>query len=195
MKNKDLDYKKYRWFFTQSGKFVYGGKNAEQNEEIMKKLLKLKKEYVVMHTKIPGSPFAIISAPPKEVSEEDLNEACIWTACFSRAWRNGMKTAEIDIFKKNDVYKSKEMKQGTFGVRKKQKSKIVKLKLVLTTQKDILRAIPEESLEKKQKILLRFVPGGINKEEFADKISKNFNKPKDEVLNALPTGGFKKIGK
>jgi predicted ribosome quality control (RQC) complex YloA/Tae2 family protein len=195
MGKKVFNYKKYRWFFTKSNKLVYGGKSAEQNEELVKSLLKNKKEYLVTHTKIPGSPFGIIAAPPKEISEEDLEEACIWTACFSRAWRNGMKDAEIDVFKKSDVYKDKKMKSGTFGVNKKQKSKVVKLKLVLTIQKNVLRAIPEKSLKKNQKIITKFIPGGVVKDEFANKISKNFNKPKEEVLNALPTGGFRKVRK
>ena len=35
METKDKSYEKYKWFVTSSGKLVMGGKNAEQNEEIM----------------------------------------------------------------------------------------------------------------------------------------------------------------
>src|SRR3989344_5958581 len=91
-------YRKYRWFMTKSGKIVYGGKSAEQNEEIVIKLLKEKKNYVIMHTRMPGSPFAIIVSDPNDVSKEDLDEVATWTGCFSRAWRSGMKKADIDIF-------------------------------------------------------------------------------------------------
>ena len=32
---KEIDYKKFRWFFTSSGLLVVGGKSAEQNEAVV----------------------------------------------------------------------------------------------------------------------------------------------------------------
>src|SRR3989344_9389649 len=99
MKNeKTSDYKKYRWFFTKSDKLVYGGKSAEQNEEVVRNLLKEKKNYIMMHTRIPGSPFSVIKENPGKVNESDLKESAVWTACFSRAWRSGLRKTQIDMF-------------------------------------------------------------------------------------------------
>ncbi len=196
MKQQDF-YKKYRWFFTKSNKLVYGGKSAEQNELIVKELLKqfqkTKKDYLLMHTKIPGSPFAVIRAPISKISERDLQETAIWTGCFSRAWRQGMKSVEVDIFKLSNVKKPSKLKPGTFSVSKKDKTIKVNLKLVLINQKSLLRAVPEITPKKQNNILAKITSGSITKDKFAEQLSKQLGKPKEEVLNALPTGGFKRI--
>ena len=72
------DYEKYKWFYTSSGKLVIGGKSAEQNESLVKDIMRIKKNYIVMHTKEPGSPFAIILDDIKNVSENDLDETAIF---------------------------------------------------------------------------------------------------------------------
>lgn len=187
----NFNYKKYRWFFTKSEKLVYGGKSAEQNEEVLKELKNSKDDSVIMHTKDPGSPFAVIISPIKKISEDDLIETAIWTACFSRAWRSKSKKAVVDIFSKSQIFKDAKMKLGTFGVKGKIERKEVALKLVLTEQKGILRAVPERSAD--GKIIVRIIPGKIPKEEFAKIISEKTKKNIDEILSALPTGGFRVI--
>ena len=187
-------YKKYRWFFTKSGKLVYGGKSARQNEEIVNKILEMNKNYLVMHTEIPGSPFAIIDAETRNINESDIKETANWTGCFSRAWREGMKKVEVGIFNSKDIYKNSKMKEGTFGVKKKIETKKAELKLALVNQRGNIRAIPMESVRGNQKIYTKFTPGNINKDKFAHKLQGITDKDKDEILNALPTGGFKEIG-
>jgi len=185
-------YRKYRWFFTHSGKLVYGGKSAEQNEEVLKSLESKKGDFVVMHTMDPGSPFAIIDSSIREVSDKDIEETATWTACFSRAWRSGKKKSVVDIFTKNQIYKNPKMKTGTWGVKGKIEKKEVEMKLVLIDQKKVLRAVPVMTPDEKDKILLKIFPGKNPKEEFAKIISEKLKKPIEEVLNALPTGGFTK---
>ncbi|MDO8468089.1 MAG: NFACT RNA binding domain-containing protein [Nanoarchaeota archaeon] len=182
-------YKKYRWFFTKSGKLVYGGKSAEQNEEIISNLLKEKKNYILMHTRTPGSPFSVIVSEPIKVSEEDLNEVATWTGCFSRAWRSGNKKADIDIFLTEQVYKKNGMKGGTFGVKGIIDRKIADLRLYVVKQNGVVRAVPKESIGK-EKIYSHIVPGSIEKERFAGYLSEKIKVGKEEVLNALPTGKF-----
>lgn len=187
-----FNYKKYRWFFTKSGKLVYGGKSAEQNEEVIRDLVKNKKNYIMMHTGIPGSPFSVIVSSKEKISEKDLEEMAIWTGCFSRAWRSGLKKTSVDIFLTEQLLKNNKMKSGTFGVIGKIDRKNVELKLVIAKQKNVLRAIPENSAKGKK--YSKIIPGRIKKEEFAENIMERLNiKNKEEVLNALPTGGFKEI--
>lgn len=188
--NTNLDYKKYRWFFTKSGKLVYGGKSAEQNEEIVQAIMTKTDNYIMMHTRIPGSPFAIIDANLKNVSEQDLEEVAIWTACFSRAWRSGLKKTTVDIFTKKQIVKKQGMKTGTFGVEGKIERKNVILRMCLIYQKKVLRAVPETTLKEDEKILMNIIPGKIPKEQFAKMISEKLKKQFEEVLNALPTGNF-----
>lgn len=177
-------HEKYRWFYTSSKKLVIGGKNALQNEELIKELLKSGKEYVVMHTKTPGSPFSIIESD--SIDEKDLEEAAIFTACFSRAWKERKTKTQVDIFKTSQIVKKKGMKLGTFGVLGRINSKTSELKLYLSKQKNKLRAIPY-----KTKNALCILPGNINKVEIAEQIAEKLKVSFEEALQALPTGESK----
>ena len=178
------DYMKYRWFYTSDKKLVIGGKSAEQNEQLVSELIKSGKNYILMHTKEPGSPFSIVQS--EKPTEKDLEETAVFTGCFSRAWREKKKTTVIDIFRAVQIIKNKSMKQGTFGVAGQVKRKTIELKLYLTEQKGKIRAVPFK-VEK----ALCIIPGNINKNDFAEQISIKLEIPQEEVLQALPTGGFK----
>ncbi|MDP1695334.1 MAG: NFACT RNA binding domain-containing protein [archaeon] len=185
------EYKKYRWFFTSSGKLVIGGKSAEQNDSLLSRLKKSKEDYIIMHTSSPGSPFSVILSSIKNLKESDIEECAIFTGCFSRAWKEGKKSAIIDIFKLSEVAKEKSMKSGTWGVIGKIKHRKVELKLVLAKQKDILRAIPEIAIKDKREILLKIMPGKISKEDMLSKLKLEIegNFSNEEILSALPAGG------
>lgn len=178
------DFKKFRWFETSSRKIVVGGKNAEQNEFLVKQLINSVDNYIVMHTNSPGSPFAII--PSESPNEIDLEETAIFTASFSRAWKAKAKNVRVDIFKASSIYKTKSMKIGTFGVKKLEGTKIVSPKLYITTQKSVIRAVPQE---KKNSIIL--IPGNLSKDHTCEQIAEKLKVTKQEVEMALPSGEFK----
>ncbi len=177
-------HEKYRWFYTSSNKLVIGGKNALQNEEIVRNLIKSGKNYIVMHTKTPGSPFSIIQS--ESATETDLEEIAIFTACFSRAWKEKKLKTIVDIFRASQIVKRKTMKLGTFGIISQVTSRNVELKLYLTKQKNKLRAVPQ--FVKKS---LCIIPGNVNKDEVAEQIAEKLKVKFEEVLQALPTGDMK----
>ncbi len=185
-------YTKYKWFFTASGKLVVGGKSASQNDELLKKLKSLNKDFIVMHTSSPGSPFSAILADKKNVSKNDLEETAIFTGCFSKAWKQGKKKAEIHIFTLSQLEKADKMKEGTWQVKGKVKRISVPLKLVLAKQENKLRAVPEKTIKNKKNILIKIKPGKIDKKDLLPKlqveISEHLNQ--DELLSALPAGGI-----
>ncbi|MEK6848864.1 MAG: NFACT RNA binding domain-containing protein [Nanoarchaeota archaeon] len=181
-----MEPKKYRWFYTSSGKLVVGGKNAEQNEEIVGKILKDNKKYRVMHTEASGSPFSIIFFDG-EVTKKDLQECAEFTAIFSRAWREKRKTSKIHIFSAEQITKEKNMKTGTFRVIDLVKNMEAKLGAKLIRQKGVLRVVPM-SVEGKE--ICAILQGAIPKEITAENLAKIFKLDKQEVLEALPSGGF-----
>ncbi len=116
--NNDVEaYGKYRRFFTLSNKLVVAGKNAEQNEKV---IAQADKDEYVLHTKEAGSPFCNIKANKSETNKEDLREAAIFCAKHSQAWKKSKKKTDIEVhvFLGKDIFKTKDMKLGTFGVRK-----------------------------------------------------------------------------
>ncbi|MEK6844248.1 MAG: NFACT RNA binding domain-containing protein [Nanoarchaeota archaeon] len=186
------DYQKYRWFYTSSEKLVIGGKNAEQNEMLLKTLKAEKKDKIIMHTATPGSPFSAILADVKSVKKEDINECSIFTACFSRAWRDRKIKAEVDIFKLSKLYKLNTMKVGTWGVKGKIKRISVPLALVLIKQKSKLRAVPESAAKSKKDILLRVLPGNMDKKEILNELKEDIKSKytEEEILSAFPSGAI-----
>lgn len=179
--NQFKDYEKYRWFFTSSDKLVIGGKNSKQNEELIRYLIDEKCKYIVMHTKRPGSPFSIIIS--ENANKEDLEETAIFTACFSKGWKEGRKKMLIDVFLLEQMTKTPKMKEGTFGVMDTIEHKPAFLKLYLTKQKNKLRAVPFEV-----KNAIAIMPGKTKKEVFAEQLAVKLDISTQEVIEALPTG-------
>ncbi len=182
-----IDYKKYKWFFTKSGKLVVGGKSADSNDSLLNELKKMRKELVVMHTKAPGSPFCTIIAPVNTVSNQDLDECAVFTGCFSRAWKEGKSTAKVHSFKLSQLSKESTMKEGSWNVKGRVRDFIVKLELVLTKQNGIVRAVPKQSVSDEE-IIATAVPGKIDKVKVK---TDNLKVNKEELISALPAGGVK----
>ncbi len=187
-----IDYKKYKWFFTSSGKLVVGGKSAEQNDTLLHEMKKMKKEMIVMHTKSPGSPFGVILAPVSAVTGEDINECAIFTGCFSRAWKEGHKSTNVDIFNLSQLSKTDDMNVGSWSVKGKIKNKVINLELVVVMQQGVLRAVPKMTVDVKD-IICSVSPGKIDKTKAVvlTKINDIKKLNKEQLLSALPAGGVR----
>ncbi|MBU4070498.1 MAG: DUF814 domain-containing protein [Nanoarchaeota archaeon] len=111
---------KFREYITKQGTLVLAGKNARNNEELIEQIKPFEE---VFHTAAPGSPFVNIKGKPKK---GDINQAAIFCARYSHDWRDNQKDVEVHRFKGKDIFKSKTMKLGTFGVKNLKKTKIKK---------------------------------------------------------------------
>jgi len=116
---------KFRELFTTSGKKVLLGKSAENNEELVRQV---EPTEIVLHTAMPGSPFANIKG---EATKKDVKEAGIFCARFSQDWRDNKRDVIVHVFRGKNIHKDKGMKTGTFGVKK---FEVIKVK-----KEDILR--------------------------------------------------------
>ena len=178
----------HKWFYTSEGTLVVGGKSDEDNETVLKTFLK--PGYTIMHTSAPGSPFMIIQSD--NPTKKDLDEAAIFTGCFSQQWKktSGSQRISIDVFKGNQIYKKKGMKLGTFGVKGKKEEMKIKPELVVVIQHGKYRAVPKNGHEQ---VLAKLKPGKLSKEQASEKIAKmimaNFHLPvsKDELMGAIPS--------
>jgi predicted ribosome quality control (RQC) complex YloA/Tae2 family protein len=103
---------KFREWFTSTGKRVLAGKNSESNEELISQI---EKKEIVLHTALPGSPFVNIKG---KATKKDIIDAAIFCAKYSQAWRDTKSDVKVHVFFGKDIYKEKNMKEGTFGVKK-----------------------------------------------------------------------------
>jgi predicted ribosome quality control (RQC) complex YloA/Tae2 family protein len=113
---------KFREFITSSGKKVLAGKNAEQNDELVKQYLGESNK--LFHTAEPGSPFCVIE--DLKPSKKDIEETAIFCASKSQDWRDNKGDVEVHIFSGKETYKGKTMKAGMFGVKDYKEVKVKK---------------------------------------------------------------------
>ena len=182
-------FKEFRWFFTSQGTLVIGGKSDDQNEKVLKKFLL--NNFIVLHTSEPGSGFVIIQND--NPSKQDIKESAIFCACFSQNWKklkNKNNRINVDIFKREQMYKTSFMKKGTFGVKGKKEIISVNPKLYLIMQKGVLRSV---SVASKNETIAIIQPGTLSKKEAVESIriliKNKFNYPisNEEIEQAIPS--------
>ena len=110
----------FREFGVGSGKTVFGGRDAENNDKLV---LEAGPNDVMLHTSAPGSPFVNIG---DSASKVDLKEAAVFCAKYSQDWRDGKRDVVVNKFLRRDMDKSPKMKAGTWSVKKQEKIKVKK---------------------------------------------------------------------
>lgn len=97
-------YEKYHWLITSSGLLAIGGKDASQNEAVVRRYLE--DDDIFMHAEVQGAPAVVLKTEGKEVTEKDLREAAFLTACYSKAWKEGRGSVDVFYVKGSQVSKS-----------------------------------------------------------------------------------------
>jgi len=105
---------KFRQVVLESGAKIILGKDAKSNEELVKEFKG--KKNTILHTAMPGSPFCVIEV--KKLDRADVRAAAVYCARYSQDWRDNKGDVKVNVFTGKDVYKSKGMPTGTFGVKK-----------------------------------------------------------------------------
>ncbi|MEJ2268056.1 MAG: NFACT RNA binding domain-containing protein [Nanoarchaeota archaeon] len=117
---------KPREMILKSGTKIFLGRNAENNDELVKKFKG--EENIILHTVASGSPFCVIEK--LNPSKEDTKEAGIICALKSQDWRDNKKDVEIHVFSGKDVKKPLLAKAGSWKVKGK-------VKIINIRKKDI----------------------------------------------------------
>ena len=167
------DFLKFRYFFTSKGNIMLLGKNAESNELLLKKFTKANE--LVFHTKAVGSPFCVIKADYKAISEIEKKEAARMCSVFSKEWKNGKKIIEVHSFLGKNIFKEKNMAKGTFGVKKIEKKYRIKAEAYLCLINDTIEVLPYKS---KVIGIIESDKKGLNKQDAINKI-REYAKKKD----------------
>ena len=90
-------YERYRWFITTDGLLVIGGRDASSNSALIRK--HLTEHDIVFHAEVHGSFFIIKNAAAFAATKEgtinsSLHEVAQATISFSRAWKDGLSSAD-----------------------------------------------------------------------------------------------------
>ncbi|WP_137288775.1 ribosome rescue protein RqcH [Natronorubrum halophilum] len=120
-------YDRFRWFHTSDGYLVIGGRNADQNEELVKKYLE--PGDTVLHTQAHGGPVTVLKATdPSEASSSDIElpessveEAAQFAVSYASVWKDGRYAGDVYAVDSDQVTKTPEsgeyLEKGGFAVR------------------------------------------------------------------------------
>ncbi len=85
-------YERFRWTFSSQGFLIIGGKDATQNEVLVKK--HMEPNDIFAHSDVPGGSVVIVKSKGEEVPNETKEEAVAFAVVYSRAWRAGLGAAD-----------------------------------------------------------------------------------------------------
>lgn len=194
-------YSKFRWCRTSNNYLVIAGKNAEQNEEIVKNYLE--KDDLYFHTMTPGAPSTVLKEG-KKASKEDRKQAAVFAASYSSAWKQGVGTAEVYHVEPDQVKTSAKsgeyLSTGSFRIKgKKNFYKNTELETAFTVIDKELQVAPKEALKGKTTEYILLKPGRTEKNKaskFIKKLlEKKFNVELDTnwVLEKMPPDGCRVV--
>ena len=195
-------YEKYRWTITRNGILVIAGKDASQNESIVRKILK--EHHVFLHADIQGAPATVMLVDvDTRFDETDLLDAAVIAASYSKAWKEGLHAIDVFWVKGDQVSKTpppgEYLPKGSFMIYgKKNYITNVKLELYLGVEKTAEKEYriivgSKEAVLKRGQIIGFLVPGETPVGDVAKKIKKRIEKKigliyKDvnEILSLIP---------
>ena len=119
-------YDRFRWFHTTDGFLVLGGRNADQNEELVKKYLEGGDRF--FHSQAHGAPATVLKATGPSESARDvdfpestLEQAAQFAISYSSVWKDGHYSGDVYMVGPDQVSKTPEsgeyLAKGSFAIR------------------------------------------------------------------------------
>jgi predicted ribosome quality control (RQC) complex YloA/Tae2 family protein len=183
-------YHAYHWWITKQGLLVVGGRNADQNEKLVKSYLGEKDLY--FHTETPGSGVFIMFTNGEDNVEKfgvDIHETASGVLALSSVWKNGVSTGSVFYVLGNQVSKTPPsgefITKGSFiinGKRNHVKVDDIALGYTMTPEKEIMLA-PYCIVRRIGKVTIKLTPKDGkkgNSKDILKKIKEGFS------LQSLP---------
>ena len=210
-------YEKFRWFISSDGFLVVGGRDASQNEALVKKYME--SSDIFLHAVVYGSPAVIIKAENRPVPKRTILEAAQFTASYSRAWEAGFFSADVYWVYPSQVSKKtpsgEYMGKGSFmiyGKRNYLRKVPLALAIGLVLKNSSLEILygPPPPIAKKAQFYVLLLPGKMDREKAAARVLErlrlqvlNYFKEKkvlfkidrQQILELLPKGRFHVVEK
>jgi len=172
-------YERFRWFTSSDGMLVIGGRDATSNEVVVKS--HMDKSDLFVHADIHGAPAVIIKSEGKEIPQSTIDEAFVFAASYSRAWKNGIFALNVYSAKPEQVSKTPEhgeyVPKGAFIVRGKREWKKVGIALaagIVIGEEPRVIAGPPSAVAKNAKYSVEIAPGRMKSREAALAIRKRW---------------------
>ena len=187
-------YEKFRWFISSEGFLAVGGRDATSNEIVVKK--HTESNDLVFHTDMAGSPFFVVKSEGKIIGEKTKEEAADATCTFSRAWKLGLQTSSVFYVSPDQVSKKTKagefMGKGAFMIYGKTNYIGNKVNLAIgINQNQQIMSGPIDAIKTNCDKYVVLIQGDEKASAVAKYIKHKINGSIDEIIRALPSGGFK----
>jgi predicted ribosome quality control (RQC) complex YloA/Tae2 family protein len=206
-------FERYRWFVTTDGLLIIGGRDASSNSALIRK--HLTEHDIVFHAEVHGSPFFIVKNAAASAREgkidSSLTEAAQATVAFSRAWKDGLSSADAYWVLPDQVKKGAPTGQflpkGSFVIEgKRNYLKGVEIRIAIgVVQLDTRQTLacgPEDAIKKRSIFYAVLLQGGNDPMTAAKKVKSELVRAAgendiaetikqislDDFVRALPTG-------
>lgn len=206
-------FERYRWFVTTDGLLAIGGRDASSNSALIRK--HLTEHDIVFHAEVHGSPFFIVknaAAPAQEGKiDSTLVQVAQATVAFSRAWKDGLSSADAYWVLPEQIKKGAPTGQflpkGSFVIEgKRSYLKGVEIRIAAGVTelggRPTLVCGPEEAVKKRSAVYAVLLQGGMDPMNAAKKAKSELVKAAgegelaesvkrislDDFVRTLPTG-------
>ncbi|MFB6094042.1 MAG: ribosome rescue protein RqcH [Halanaeroarchaeum sp.] len=211
-------YDRFRWFRTSDGFLVIGGRDAEQNEEIVKKYMEPSDRF--FHAQAHGGPVTVLkatdpseSARDVEIPERSLEEAARFAVTYSSVWKDGKFSGDAYMVAPDQVSKTPEsgefLEKGGFAIRGDRRyfeDTPVGCAVGITCESET-RVIggPPSAIEGRAETAIRLEPGRYAQGDAAKRIYREFRErfadtsfvrkvaSPDEIQKFMPPGGSRMV--
>lgn len=188
-------YERYRWFITTDGLLAIGGRDASSNSALIRK--HLTEHDIVFHAEVHGSPFFIIKNAAAFITAQEgkidssLQQVAQATISFSRAWRDGLSSADAYWVMPEQLKKGAPTGQflpkGSFVIEgKRSYFKGVEIRLAIglvqLNGRETLVCGPEEAIKKRSIFYAVLLQGGMDPMNVAKKVKSEFVKIADNNI-------------
>lgn len=174
-------YEKYRWFYTSDGFLVIGGRDADQNEEIVKKYMD--KKDVFFHAQAHGAPITVVKTEGREITPEAISEVAQFAVSYSSVWKSGQFSGDCYWVRPEQVSKTPEsgeyVAKGAFIIRgERNYVKNVEARAAVGVRLDetgcYIIGGPVAAVKARAKYSVTIEPGEFNQGDIAKKIYRYF---------------------
>ncbi|MDR0981427.1 MAG: NFACT family protein [Methanocalculaceae archaeon] len=164
-------YHRFRWMETSDGVLVIGGRNADQNEELVKKYMEGGDTF--LHADVFGASAVIVKG-----KTERMDEAAQFASSYSRMWGSGAAAGDVIAAVPSQVSKTAEsgefVAHGSFVIRGERKLfRNVAMEVAIGVQMDpslaVLGGTPS-AVEPRCKVSVRLRPGAFEGNDVAKKV-------------------------
>jgi len=204
-------YEKYLWFKSSDGFLVVAGRDASQNEALVRRYLEDRDLF--FHADVVGAAAVIVKCEGKEVPQATIEEAAQFAACYSRAWKAGLGSVDVYWVYGRQVSKTppsgEYLPKGSFmirGSRNYLRGVELKLAIGLVAQggEALVVSGPPSAIAREALVYVTLIPGSEERGDVAKRIAKVFNErlramgfegviAVDEVMRVLPPGDVRVV--